>query len=59
MLGQDQNFPSDGFLVYDTFSGNLTDFHPWDLALSPTQVRQACALRNPQGASFFNRTQKP
>ncbi|KAK7799569.1 hypothetical protein U0070_016530 [Myodes glareolus] len=23
----DQNFPSDGFLVYVAFSGNLTDFH--------------------------------
>ncbi|KAM7316931.1 hypothetical protein ACRRTK_024662 [Alexandromys fortis] len=49
----DQNLPSDGFLVYDTFSGNLTDFHPWDRALSPAQVRQACACAQSPGGLLF------
>ncbi|KAM5298521.1 LOW QUALITY PROTEIN: adhesion G protein-coupled receptor D2 [Ctenodactylus gundi] len=53
VLGQDQDAPGGGFSARDAFSGNLTDFHLWDRALSPTQVTRARACAPPPGGLLF------
>nr|XP_015291911.1 PREDICTED: adhesion G-protein coupled receptor D2 [Macaca fascicularis] len=53
VLGQDQDSLGGGFSARDAFSGNLTDFHLWARALSPTQLHQAQACAPPPEGLLF------
>ncbi|XP_024643156.2 adhesion G protein-coupled receptor D2 isoform X5 [Macaca nemestrina] len=53
VLGQDQDSLGGGFSAHDAFSGNLTDFHLWARALSPTQLHQAQACAPPLEGLLF------
>ncbi|XP_069922625.1 adhesion G protein-coupled receptor D2 isoform X2 [Oryctolagus cuniculus] len=53
VLGQDQDSLGGGFSARDAFSGNLTDFHLWARALSPSQLRRAQACAPPPGGLLF------
>ncbi|XP_074219281.1 adhesion G protein-coupled receptor D2 [Camelus bactrianus] len=53
VLGQDQDSLGGGFSARDAFSGNLTDFHLWARALSPTQLHRARACAPPPGGLLF------
>ncbi|KAB1280214.1 Adhesion G-protein coupled receptor D2 [Camelus dromedarius] len=49
----DQDSLGGGFSARDAFSGNLTDFHLWARALSPTQLHRARACAPPPGGLLF------
>ncbi|TRY67315.1 hypothetical protein TCAL_11764 [Tigriopus californicus] len=47
-LGQDQDWPGDGFDEKQSFSGSLTEFNLWNYALSPINISTMASCNSPE-----------
>ncbi|KAK7073638.1 hypothetical protein SK128_008954 [Halocaridina rubra] len=56
VLGQDQDKPSGGYFESDSFSGSLTDFHIFPLALSSREVEDLYHCNEIKSKSLVNFT---